>query len=147
MEMRFFWVGDTIAQDMYDVSWHPVIENQADYQSKHHLGSHHVNVRPWYLHMQNSPQYLPRTQSQSTLKGCVETLKDGYVCNVPLPRAPCIQSANHVTSKKWVMIDSQDSCYLQVPRVSTWSNLTRSLAGLGMTILPFSPVWLMWISH
>jgi hypothetical protein len=55
MEMRFFWVGDKIAQNMYDVSWHPRIENLADYQSKHHLGSHHVNVRPWYLHIENLP--------------------------------------------------------------------------------------------
>ncbi len=100
MEMRFFWVGNNIAQYMYDVSWHPGMENLADYQSKHLLGFHHVNVRPWYLHMENFLQYLPRAQSQSTLKGCVGTLKDGYVRNVPLPRAPRIQSANHVTSKK-----------------------------------------------
>ncbi len=97
MEMRFFWVGDKIAQNMYDVSWHPGMENLADYQSKHHLGSHHINIRPWYLRMENSPCYLPRAQSQGTLNGCVGTLKDGYICNVPLPRAPWIQSANHVT--------------------------------------------------
>jgi hypothetical protein len=112
MEMRFFWVGDKIAQNMYDVSWHPRIKNLADYQIKHHLGSHYVNVRPWYLHMEISPRYLPRTQSQSTLKGCVGTLKEGYVRNVPLPRAPRIQSANHMTSKNRVTIDSQDTCYL-----------------------------------
>jgi hypothetical protein len=147
MEMRFFWVGDKIAQNMYDVSWHPRMENLADYQSKHHLGSHHVNVRPWYLHMENSPRYLPRAQSQSTLKGCVGTLKDRYVHNIPVPRAPRIQSANHMTSKKQVTIDSQDTCYLQVPHVPMWSDLTRSLAGLGRTILPFSPVWLMQIAH
>jgi hypothetical protein len=63
MEMRFFWVGDKIAQNMYDVSWHPEMENLADYQSKHHISSHHVRVRPWYLHMENSPGYLPRAQS------------------------------------------------------------------------------------
>jgi hypothetical protein len=34
MKMRFFWVGDKIAQDMYDVSWPPGMENKADYQSK-----------------------------------------------------------------------------------------------------------------
>jgi hypothetical protein len=128
---------------MYDISWHPRMENLADYQSKHHLGSHHVNIRPWYLHMENSPHYLPRAQSQSTLKGFVGTLKDGYVRNVPLSRAPRIQSANQVTSKKRVTIDSQDTCYLQVPRVPTWSNLTRSLAGWGRTIHPFFPVRLM----
>ena len=56
MEMRFFWVGDKIAQNMYDVCWHPRMENLAEYQSKHHLGSHHINIRPWYSNMKNSPQ-------------------------------------------------------------------------------------------
>jgi hypothetical protein len=36
MEMRFFWIGDRVAQDMYQVAWHPGQENLADYQSKHH---------------------------------------------------------------------------------------------------------------
>jgi hypothetical protein len=39
----------------------------------------------------------------------VGTLKDGYVRNIPLPRAPRIQSANHMTSKKQVTIDSLDT--------------------------------------
>ena len=137
IEMRFFWVGDKIAQSMYDISWHPRMEHLADYQSKHYIGSHHVRVRPWYLHMDNSPQYLPRAQSQGTLKGCVGTLKDGYVRNIPLPRAPRIQSANHMTSNKQVMIDSQDTCYLQVPLVPMWSNLTRLLTGVRRNVLPF----------
>jgi len=24
MEMRFFWIGDKVAQDMYQVAWHPI---------------------------------------------------------------------------------------------------------------------------
>jgi hypothetical protein len=86
MEMRFFWVGDKVSQDMYDLSWHPGQENLADYQSKHFVGSHHVNVHPYYLHMDNSPRFLPRAMQPSTLKGCVGTLKDGYIRKVPLPR-------------------------------------------------------------
>ncbi len=86
MEMRFFWVGDKVAQDMYDLTWHPGQENLADYQSKHHAGSHHVKVRPYYIHMDNSPRILPRAMRPSTLKGCVGTLKDGYIRKVPLPR-------------------------------------------------------------
>jgi hypothetical protein len=52
--MHFFWVGDKSAQGMYDISWHPGMENLADYQRTHHLGSHHINFRPWYLHMLKS---------------------------------------------------------------------------------------------
>jgi hypothetical protein len=94
MEMRYFWVGDKVAQDRYSLNWHPGQENLADYQSKHHPGAHHTAVRPYYLHEENSPLELPRTQRPSTLKGCVGTLQDGYICNVPLPRVvPRVQSA------------------------------------------------------
>ena len=110
MKMRFFWVGDKIAQEMYSLKWHPGQENLADYQSKHHNGAHHKAVRPWYLHLENPPRVLPRAQRSSALKGCVGTLKDKYVRKVPLPRAPQIQHASHVTKV------TQDTCYLvQVP--------------------------------
>jgi hypothetical protein len=118
---------------MYNLHWHPGQENLADYQSKHHAGSHHMCVRPWYLHMDNSPRVLPRAETPSALKGCVGTLKDGYVRKVPLPRAPRIQSASHVC-------DTLDTCYLaQVTRIPTWSDLARSLADLGRrTLMPLS---------
>ncbi len=158
MEIRFFWVGNKKAQNIYGISWHPEQENLADYQSKHHTGAHHRNVRPWYLHQENSPRFLPRTIAPSTLKGCVGTLKDGYIRNVPLPRVPRIQSAILATLEpsRCIMAGHEPSrCtmvgnasaityYLQVPRVPTWSNLTRSLSGFGRrTLLPFFPVRLM----
>jgi hypothetical protein len=92
MEMRYFWVGDKEAQDIYKIKWHPGQENLADYQSKHHIGSHHQAVRPWYLHEINSPLVLPRAARPSTLKGCVGNLPEGYIRNVPLPRVPRDQS-------------------------------------------------------
>ncbi len=93
MKMRYFWVCDKVAQDVYDIKWHPGKENLADYQSKHHPGAHHTAVRPWYLHEVNSPLVLPRLSRPSTLKGCVGTLPKGYIRNVPLPRVPLRQSA------------------------------------------------------
>ena len=145
MEMRFFWIGDKIAQEIYDVSWHPGQENLADYQSKHHTGAHHKAVRPWYLHQADSPRYLPRAVRPSTLKGCVGTLKDGYIRKVPLPRIPRIQSPSAlVANVATATSNSHDTCYLQVPRVPTWSDIWRSLSGLGQILLrPFLPVWLM----
>jgi hypothetical protein len=120
MKMIFFWIGDKVAQEMYALKWHPGQENLADYQSKYHIGLHHTAVRPWYLHLANSPQVLPRAKRPSALKGCVGTLKDGYVCKVPLPRAPRIQRTSHMTTV------AHDTCYLpQVPRIPTWSDLTR----------------------
>ena len=133
MEMQFFWIGDKMAQEMYKLHWHPGQENLADYQSKHHTGSHHVAVCPWYLHKENSPRVLPRAVRPSALKGCVGALKNGYIRNVPLPRAPRIQSASH-------MQHMHNTCYYaQVPRIPTWSDLARSQAGLSRSVLrPFS---------
>jgi hypothetical protein len=31
MEMRYFWVGDKVAQDAYEIKWHPGQENLAEY--------------------------------------------------------------------------------------------------------------------
>jgi hypothetical protein len=136
MEMRFFWISDRVAQDMYALSWHPGQENLADYQSKHHTGAHHIAVCPWYLHMDDFPRELPRALVPSTLKGCVGTLNDGYVRKVPLPCAPLIQSTRQVTCNVTVTRDTGDTCYLeQVPRIPTWHNLPRSIARICRTII------------
>ncbi len=141
---EIFWVSDKCAQDMYMLSWHPGQGNVADYQNKHHSGAHHAVVCAWYLHLEISPRFLPRAKAPSTLKGCVGTLNEGYLRKVPLPRAPWIQSTDHVTCHIQVTCDNPNTCYSQVPQIPTWSNLTRLLACLGRTtILPFAPVWLM----
>ena len=72
----------------------------------------------------------------------VGTLKDGYVRKVPLPRAPRIQHASAMRHPLSHASHTRDTCYLaQVPRIPTWSDLTRSLAGLGRSVLqPFSPL-------
>ena len=92
MEMRYFWIVDKVVKKLNAIKWHPRQENLADYQSKHHLGTHHQAVRPWYLHETNSPLVLPRATRPSTLKGCVGNLPKGYIRNVPLPRVPREQS-------------------------------------------------------
>ena len=59
-----------------------------DYPSKEHVGGIHKHVRPYYLHMENSPQYLERAAKPSSRRGCDETLGDPYHKQVPLPRIP-----------------------------------------------------------
>ena len=114
MEMRYFWTCEIDAQDVYSFKWLPGMENLANYQSKHHPGAHHTAVRLYYLHETNSPLKLPHAILRpSTLKGCVETLQDGYVCNVPLPRVPQIQSASPTTSHESIAPKAgQESHYL-----------------------------------
>ena len=86
MEMRFFRVTDQVALGNFNVTWHPGQENLADYFTKHFDAKHHQTVRPWYLHMNNSPRVLPRALAPSALKGCVGTLPHGYTKSVPLPQ-------------------------------------------------------------
>lgn len=86
MEMRFFWVTDQVRTKAFDVRWHPGQENLADYFTKHFDTTHHIAVRPWYLHTNESPLVLPRAATPTSLRGCVGTLPDGYVRTSPLPR-------------------------------------------------------------
>ena len=86
MEKNFFWTTSQVEIGNFNVTWHPGQENLADYFTKHFDGKHHQLVRPYYLHMNNSPTTLPRALAPSTLKGCVGTLPNGYIRSVPLPR-------------------------------------------------------------
>ena len=86
MEKNFFWVTSQVELGNFHVTWHPGQENLADYFTKHFDAKHHQTVRPYYLHMNNSPRFLPRALAPSTLKGCVGTLPNGYARSSPLPR-------------------------------------------------------------
>jgi hypothetical protein len=132
MEIRYFWVADMVAQDIYDVKWHPGKENLADYQSKHHPGTHHTAVRPWYLHEHISPLVLPRADRPRTLKGCVGTLPQGYVRNVPLPRIPLQQSTS---SNQIHTIPDYYEVAHGVPPYDTARSIVENAA------YAFSPTW------
>jgi hypothetical protein len=140
MAMHFFWISGKCAQEMYALHWHPGQENLADYHSKHHTDMHHAAVCPWYLHEPNSLLFLPRAKAPSALKGCVGNLNDRYVCKVPLPRAPWIQSPGHVTCAAVTECVTSDTCYIQVPHIPTWSDLMRSQLGCARSsMLPLAP--------
>ena len=108
MDMKSFWTCEKDAQKVFLFTWHPGMENLADYQSKHHPSGHHTAVRPYYLHKKKSPFELPRAIRQSILKGCLGTLKDGYVRNVPLPRVQRIQSASDYTKTTQSQVDAYE---------------------------------------
>jgi hypothetical protein len=137
MEMRYFWTCEKDAQNMYSFKWHPGMENLADYQSKHHPGAHHTAVRPYYLHETNSPLELPRAIKPSTLKGCVGTLKDGYVRNVTLPRVSVLQSASPTTSRESIALKTGIPLpgYLHVPSWIPTLPKLGSILGLSQRLL------------
>eukprot|EP00956_Cyclotella_meneghiniana_P003709 scaffold4513_cov37-Cyclotella_meneghiniana.AAC.4 len=49
MDMRFHWLRDRECQEQFRFFWRPGKTNYADYWTKHHLQSHHVNMRKEFL--------------------------------------------------------------------------------------------------
>ena len=92
MEMRYFWLLDGKIQKLFDFQYHPGFENLADYPSKSHPGSHHQSVRPFYLHMPNSPRFLARAAKPSKWRGCVDLGKPTYYSRHLIPDLLCLSS-------------------------------------------------------
>ena len=59
MEMQYFWLLDSKTQRYFIFYYQPGLENLGDYPSKHHTADIHQHVRPYYVHMNNSPTLLP----------------------------------------------------------------------------------------
>ena len=83
MENKYFWILDSKAQKQFTFHHHPGQENFGDCPSKAHTGPTHRHVRPWVIHMKNSPTELPRARMPSSRRGCAETLGDPYYARVP----------------------------------------------------------------
>ena len=72
----------------------------------------------------------------------VGTQDGGYLRKVPLPRIPLRQSTALMSYAS--ALGNPHTCYLQVPRIPTWSDLMRShLGAIRSTMLPLAPRWLM----
>ena len=67
MNMRYFWIIDQVDGGHLKVHWAPGLENLADYFTTHHNAQHHKKVRPYCVHMNTSPRYLPRAPKPSDL--------------------------------------------------------------------------------
>jgi hypothetical protein len=59
MEMRYFWLLDGEAQQLFQFYYQPGQDNFGDYPSQHHSADIHQHVHPYYVHMDNSPTFLP----------------------------------------------------------------------------------------
>ncbi|MGL5937077.1 MAG: Ty1/Copia family ribonuclease HI, partial [Cetobacterium sp.] len=53
-DMRFYWIQDRVRQGQFIVKWSPGIGNLADYFTKHHPATHHIKMRPTYLHIKST---------------------------------------------------------------------------------------------
>jgi hypothetical protein len=108
-------------------------------------------MRIWYhcahrgIHLPATKILLPpppNTKQQTTWGAIVGTQDGGYLRKVPLPRIPLLQSTALTSCA--APLGNQHTCYLQVSRIPTWSDLTRShLGALRSSILPLALRWLM----
>ncbi len=86
MEMRYFWLLDGETQQYFKFYYQPGHEKLGDYPSKHHTANIHQHIRPYYVHMNNSPTLLPRAWSQALIEGVLKSL------GIPTPRNPHYQA-------------------------------------------------------
>ena len=94
MEMRYFWLLCQEARKILKVTHKPGAENMGDYPTKAHFGQIHRHVRPYYLHMPNSPKVLFRAAMPSTRQVCAEILGNRYLARIPLPRIPTYRATD-----------------------------------------------------
>ena len=83
MNGQYFWLIDQVNLNTYRIKWAPGLKNMADYFTKHFAAAHHRNVRPFYVHMQNSPRVIQKVNKKvadkkvsdekvsAQLRGCV----------------------------------------------------------------------------
>jgi hypothetical protein len=84
MEMRYFWLLDGETQQYFKFYYQPSLKNLGNYPSKHHTADIHQHIRPYYVHMNNSPTPLSYQElwSQALVEGALKSL------GIPTPRNP-----------------------------------------------------------
>ena len=97
MEMRYFWLLDQQAQKYFKFSYQPGQKNMGNYLTKHHTAAIHQHVRPYYLHLPNSPTTHHRATKLSAQRGCAETLGYPYHKQVPPPSITAYRAQEAIT--------------------------------------------------
>ena len=71
---QYFWLIDQLNLNTYRIVWVPGLETLAEYFTKHFAAEHYRNVRPFYLHMHNSPRVIRKVDKKvsARLRGCVD---------------------------------------------------------------------------
>ncbi len=87
--------------------WHQILsreKNLGDYQSKHHLGAHHIAVCPWYLHEKKNYQ---EPASLALWKGVLESCQMGSNGQTHYHKFPLSRVSQQVGNAYLVTLDSQ----------------------------------------
>ena len=77
MDMRFYWLRCRDAQGQFRYYWRPGSVNLADYFTKHHPASHHIQTRPVFITPKHRLDFLK--QKAATAKRTVEVANALYL--------------------------------------------------------------------
>ncbi len=91
--MRYLWLLEGKAQWYYKFYGQP-LKSLGNYPSKHHTAGISKHVRPYYVHMKNSPTLLPRDMKPTLVEGVLKSL------GIPTQRNPYYQAL--VISLVWL---------------------------------------------
>jgi hypothetical protein len=99
IDMMLYWVRDRAQQGQHKIGWGPSAQNLGDYFTKHHTPAHHKGIMSMYVHIDNSPEYIPAARKK-TLQGCVASALSpgkpaGHHTNSAMTGKPC-------TATKWL---------------------------------------------
>ena len=94
IDMCFYWIRDRTRQGQFKIYWGPGSTNHGDYHTKHHPPSHHLLIRPPFLHNEPHVQ-LSNLFVMHMLRGCVNSWKMRAV-----RVEPDIVSRRHITAVK-----------------------------------------------
>ena len=65
IDMRFHWIKDRVKQKQFVIYWVPGKDNFADYVTKHHPATHHLNMRKQFF-----TEHLANVVVSQLLQGC-----------------------------------------------------------------------------
>ena len=83
MNGQYFWLIDQVNLNTYRIKWAPELENMAYSFTKNFAATHHRDVRPFYVQMENSPRVIRKENKKvsdrnmsdekvsARLRGCV----------------------------------------------------------------------------
>ena len=68
IDIRFYWIQDWSKQGQFIIYWRPGTQNMVDDHTQHHSPAHHRQMRPTYLHENET---FANNIISMLLQGCV----------------------------------------------------------------------------
>ena len=90
VDMKIYWLQDTLASGKFFVYWQPGKDNLANYPTKSHSASHHKIMRPFFLYVNG--EQLANLVETRLMRGCHNSTPNlGSSIYIYEPSTSCIQ--------------------------------------------------------